>query len=1192
MRIRLLGDVGAWTDGERGEAVDVDIGHERQRCVLAALLVEPGRPVPADVLLDRAWGDRLPRHPREALYSYVSRLRQSLAPGGWTVVRRPSGYVVQIDPLAVDLHLFDDLVRRAAGTDDVAAAASLLDEALRLWTGDAFGCLDTPWLSSVRRDLHRRRRTAEQRRDDLALRLGRHASVVDGLLDRADADPLDEVVTASAMLALYRCGRRGEALGRYDVLRRQLAGQLGIEPGEQLRRLHRQILQADPALSPPLSTIAITSNPLIGNDPQTPATNGIAITSDQQPTAHLPVRRNSRSAPLAAETPGTPTIQVDEPGPCIPAAGAVNDAADRPAAQGPMDVDGSPSRQGPLRGSAAAGESSTTDGSTTTDGSSTASGSATAGGPGAANRSIAAGRSSGVGGAHMLHPLVVHSARALRDASALPGGQRASGEPNTAGTPGVQEAPGSPSTPATVGPHGGHEASSTPATVDPHGGREASSTQGEGSVQDGRGIQVLPAGLGGASVPGVLGSPGVFSGRQAQLAELTSALRGATRGGDLGKAGDDGTDAANATRGIVVIGGAGGIGKTWLALRWAHEHRRMFPDGQLNVNLRGFDPAGEPLCPSVATRMFLTALGVAADALPAGADEQAMLYRRLVAHRRMLVLLDNAHDSAQVVPLLPGTPTVAVLVTSRRRLTGLVAAHGAHPVTLECMTDPDAADLLRARLGAARAEAEPEAVRALLPLCGGLPLALGIVAARAATDPHCRLATLVNELRARRTRLDALDAGDLAVSLRAAIAGSVRHLSAAAGALFGRLSLAPGPDIGAGATASMSGCGPEALRPAVRELLDANLLAEETPGRFRMHDLVRLYGMELAAGTDGARPAVERLLDHYVRQACAAALRLEPLRDPLPGVGAWTCPDRRAALAWFAAEDQVLASAVRYAAGAGFDRHAWQLAWALVYVLDQRGDWHAQADVHRTALRSARRLGDDAAIAHSLRGLARAYTWLRCFDQARDQLRVALAASRRLGDLAGQGFAFRGLARVSAWQGEPGRALADDRRALAMFEAAGHDHGRAQTLNALGWHLAHLGEHEQALACCAQAIELHRRLGDRHGEGITWDTLAYSRHRSGMPDEAVGCYRRAAALLREHGDRYQEAVVTGHLGDTYAALGRTAEARTAWLCAAALLDALGHPDAPVARAKTAITGNDNPEIAEGGRHTANTAHAV
>ncbi|WP_203850721.1 AfsR/SARP family transcriptional regulator [Dactylosporangium siamense] len=912
MRIRLLGEITAHVDG-----VPVDLGHERQRCVLAALLVEPGRPVPVDVLLERAWGDRLPQHPRQALYSYVSRLRQTLAGGGCTVPRRPSGYLVEIDPLDVDLHLFDDLVRRAAGpaqSDD--CAVELLDAALELWTGDAFGGLDTPWLNGVRRELHRRRRTAQQRRDDLALRLGRHATVLDGLLARADAEPLDEALAGSALLALYRCGRRAEALARYDQLRRHLAADLGIEPGDELRGLHERILRAAPDL-------------------------------------------------------------------------------------------------------------------------------------------------------------------ALRE----------------------------------------------PATVVPQ--------------------QLPPA-------------PAAFTGRTGELAELTAAMR----------AGPD-----RAAGPIAVIGGVGGAGKTWLALRWAHEHRGRFPDGRLYVNLRGFDPAGEPLAPAAAIRSFLTALGVAAEALPAGEQEQAAAFRRLVDGRRMLVVLDNARDSAQVVPLLPGTATVAVLVTSRRRLTGLVAAHSARPVVLDCMSHADAADLLRVRLGAARVAAEPGAVEALLPLCAGLPLALGIVAARAATDPHCRLRTLVTELRSRPTRLDALDAGDLAVSLRAVMAGSVRHLPPAAAELFGLLSLGPGPDIGGPAAASLAGCDPGGLRPAVRELLDASLLVEESPGRFRMHDLVRLYGIEVAAGQAGAGPAVERLLDHYVHSACAAAGRLEPLRDPLllpaplPGVRAETFGDRRAALAWFAAEEQVLLSAVRYADGAGFHRHAWQLAWALVYVLDQRGNWHAELDVHRAALRSASRLGCDTAIGHAHRGLARAYTWLRSFDEARVHLGAALDAYRRLGDQAGQGFVYRNLARVSARQGQPGRALADDRRALAMFEAAGHDHGRAQTLNALGWHLAHLGEHEQAVARCGEAIAVQQRLGDRHGEGLTWDTLAWSRHRSGRPAQALSCYERAVALLRDQCDRYQEAVVTEHLGDAYAALGRRSEARAAWLRAAGLLAALGHPDARVLRAK-------------------------
>jgi tetratricopeptide (TPR) repeat protein len=407
------------------------------------------------------------------------------------------------------------------------------------------------------------------------------------------------------------------------------------------------------------------------------------------------------------------------------------------------------------------------------------------------------------------------------------------------------------------------------------------------------------------------------------------------------------------------------------------------------------------------------------------------------------------------------------------------------------------------------------------------------------------------------------------------MAGSVRHLPAPAAELFAQLSLGPGPDIGAAAAASLTGRDPAALRPAIRELLDASLLVEASPGRFRMHDLVRLYGIELAAAGSGAGPAAHRLLDHYVHSACAAARRLEPLRDPLPlpaplpGVRAETFEDRRAALAWFAAQEQVLLSAVRYADGAGFHRHAWQLAWSLMYVLDQRGNWHAQVGVHRAALRSARRLADDAGLAHAHRGLARAYTWLRCFDEARVELGAALDAYRRLDDPAGQGFVYRSLARVSARQGLPARALADDRRALAMFEAAGHDHGRAQTLNALGWHLAHLGEHEQAVECCARAIALQQRLGDRHGEGLTWDTLAYSRHRSGRPEQALRCYQRAAALLRDQGDRYQEAVVTEHLGDTYAALGRYPDARAAWLRAAGLLATLGHPDVRVARAKVA-----------------------
>ena len=950
-RFRLLGTMTADAGpgaGPAGQGGPLDLGHDRQRCVLAVLLVEANRPVAVPVLLDRAWGDRLPQRPRDALYSYLSRLRPILAATGARLERCRGGYTLALDPLDVDLHRFDDLVRRSRGAPDADRAAADLERALALWTGEAFGALDTPWLNSMRIELAQRHRAAERARDDLALQLGRHRLVAPDLLIRAGRDPLDERLAGQAMLALYRCGQRALALTRYEDLRRRLAEGLGTEPSEPLRRLHQQMLRADPALV----------------------------------------------------VPDTPPIPDAVPVPDIPF-----------ASTGPV----------------------------------------------------------------------------------VP--------------------------------------------------------------------QQLPPG------------PASFTGRDAELADLTAAF----------------DDPAPGTGTVLSLIGTGGVGKTWLALRWAHRYRHRFPDGQLYVNLRGFDPGGDPLEPAAVVRSFLTALGVPTTAVPADAAGQAALYRALLADRRVLVVLDNARDSVQVVPLLPGSPGCAVLVTSRRRLTGLVAAHGAWPVPVGLMSDAEARQLLRARLGAARLAAAPAAVGSLLAHCAGLPLALGIVAAQAATDPAVGLADLAGALADRETRLDLLDAGELALGLRAVLDSSVRTLSAPAAGMLGHLGLAPGPDTGLAAAVSAAGPGQgaAAVRRALRELVDANLISEDGHQRYRMHDLVRLYAIELTAGTEG-RCALTRLLDHYLHTGHAALQQLRPLEQrpalapPAAGVRVEQFADRAAATAWFAAECQVLVAAVGaaeasgaeaasvVAAGAeaaGRDRQTWQLAWVCLYQLDQRGDWAGQVAVSELALAAARRLGDDTALAHAHTGLGRGYAGSGRFDAARVEFNDALAAYRRLGDPVGEGFAYRKLARVHAVQGRPADALAEDRRALARFEAAGHDYGRAVVLNALGWHLAHLGRYAEAVDCCQQAIAIQQRLPDPYGEALTWDSIAYAWYRQGEHNLAVTGYRRAARLIREQRNHLLEAQVMEHLGDAYAAVGSQRAACAAWRRAADLLTGLGHPHVEPVHAK-------------------------
>jgi DNA-binding SARP family transcriptional activator len=632
---------------------------------------------------------------------------------------------------------------------------------------------------------------------------------------------------------------------------------------------------------------------------------------------------------------------------------------------------------------------------------------------------------------------------------------------------------------------------------------------------------------------------------------------------------------------VCAIDGAAGVGKTALAIRFAHQVAERFPDGQLYVNLRGYDPVGPPVAPEEAIRGFLDALGVEPDRVPANADAQAALYRSLVAERRLLLVLDNARDAGQVRPLLPGNAGCLMVVTSRSTLAGLVASVGAYPLTLDLLSEEEARELLRRRLGAERVMGAPAAVNELIGLCARLPLALSVAASRAAMRPGFPLTALVAELRQATSRLDSLDAGDAASSVRSVFSWSLAAVSEPAGRMFGLLGLHPGPDISASAAASMAAMPLAEARQALTELVRAHLVAEHAPGRFTFHDLLRAY----AAGQAGLRDslaeqqaAIRRVLDHYLHTAHAADRLLVPARDPITldspasGVGPETLADCGQALAWFGREHQVLLAAVGRAAEDGFGAHAWRLAWALTTFLDRQGHWAECTAVQDMALVAAQRAGDLLGRAHAHRQLGRMRISAGSYSEAERHLRAAIEEFRQAGDRVGQGRTRLDIARALEGQGRYRDAIGHALEALDLFRAAGHRIGQARALNGIGWCYAQLGSYEKTLRYCQQAFDVYRELGHRNGQSGTLDSLGYAYHHLGHYGDAIECYRRSLGMSRAEGDRYGEADGLSHLGDVYGDAGDLAYALRSWQQALAILDDLRHPDAGGVRAKLSGVG--------------------
>jgi DNA-binding SARP family transcriptional activator/tetratricopeptide (TPR) repeat protein len=655
-----------------------------------------------------------------------------------------------------------------------------------------------------------------------------------------------------------------------------------------------------------------------------------------------------------------------------------------------------------------------------------------------------------------------------------------------------------------------------------------------------------------------------FTGRDAELDRLDALLNQDDRG------------ARNAIV-ITVVTGTAGVGKSTLALYWAHRVRNLFPDGQLYVNLRGFGPAGSAMEPAEAIHGFLEAFAVPSERMPLDLDDRAALYRSILADLRVLVVLDNAHDVDQVRSLLPGSPGCLVLVTSRNRLTSLVATDGARPVELDLLPDAEARRLLSSRLGPDRVASEPTSIDEIIKACAGLPLALVVAASNAVANSRLPLSALAGELRKTEGRLDALGAGDQYTDVRAVFSWSYGALSPPAARQFRMLGLHAGPDIAMSAAASLAGVPLAQARRELADLVRAHLITEWASGRFVMHDLLREYAHELSMIHDSAadrRLAVHRILDHYLHTAYAADQLLHPRRDdpialaPLPLlVSTQTLADHRDAVAWLATERQVLLAALRQAVSYGFDAHVWQLAWAVTTYFDRHGHWYDAAASHEEGLKAAQRLGDVRAQAIIHCCLGGAYCRLDRYSAGHEQLRRALEHYEVLGDQAGQAHVHRTLTWVLDRQGRYQEALTHAELAIDLFRSAGRPAGQAHALNAAGWFHILLGAPGEGLRLCQRALDMQREIADQLGQAETLDSIARAHTSLARYDEATACYRQALQLYRESGDRYDEAQILVHLGDTSLAADDPDSAVTAWRDAVTIFDDLDLPDAANLRVK-------------------------
>ncbi|MEV4830688.1 BTAD domain-containing putative transcriptional regulator [Micromonospora sp. NPDC049257] len=635
-----------------------------------------------------------------------------------------------------------------------------------------------------------------------------------------------------------------------------------------------------------------------------------------------------------------------------------------------------------------------------------------------------------------------------------------------------------------------------------------------------------------------------FAGRQASLRRVGALLHGRATAGALR---------------IVVIEGIPGVGKTTLATHLAYRVADEFPDGQLYADLRGLDPDAA-LAPGDVLQAFLHALGVRGPDIPVNDLARSGLYRSVLAGRRVLIVLDNARDAEQVRPLLPGAPGSLVLVTSRYSLAGLAATHGADVFTLDVLPNDEARDLLVSRLGPVRAPADRQALDDIVGLCGGLPLALAVVAARALTRPGCGLPAVARELHDTRGSLDGFGVDDPDTDLRAIFSWSYRGLTASAARLFRLLALHPGPDVTLPAAASLGGLPARTARSVFGELVRSRLVTERQPGRYGSHDLIAAYARELLLDTDTAAErdaAVDRLLGYYRQAAYAANRHINPEIDADPpaihdGVVVESPDTDRAAADWFAAEREVLKAVMRQANDSGRVYDAWQLELTVQGYYQRAGWWQEWATVVGECLDAAVDAGDSAGAAEMLRSLAGARFYLGDSTSALALLERSLVIFTELGNASREALTLRNIGEVSFAVGDYDRSVACHHRALRIAESLGEQMTQLDVLCRLADTQYELGERTSSFETIGRALAMSEQLNHdgRRSECHLRRANLYLRERRYAESMADWTAADELATAINHHVRMVRAKLGR--GDTAYAMGDRSAARTAWLAALAV----------------------------------------